>query len=387
MKLEIKTGTQNYVPGTGMLHYRFDPGDPYSTVSVTPLGGDLFEVTMPNTRPGDAPEYYFSAQGDGGATIHSPYNAPNDVYSFGVGFVEPVMEDDFEQDLGWTVQNINLTDGPWERGVPAGGGARGDPPTDYDGSGKCYVTDNVAGDSDVDGGPTILTSPVFDLSSGDAEISYSRWHYNDDNNDEFTVEISNDNGGTWKVVEKVMDTAGWNVVTFKVSDFVAPTANMKMRFSAIDQPNDSVTEAGLDAFHVLRYVFDASLWADAYTASAAVGEVVDYSMDAGAANAGRSYLVLGSLSGTSPGFTLPGGLNMPINWDSFTNVALSMLGSPAFQNFMGSLDGTGQAVATFDTLGAVDPNLIGQTMSFAFLLGYPPGWDFASNPVGLTFEP
>jgi hypothetical protein len=78
---------------------------------------------------------------------------------------------------------------------------------------------------------------------------------------------------------------------------------------------------------------------------------------------------------------------MPINWDAFTSLALAALGSPAFQNFMGNLDGSGQATATFDTLGAVDPVLIGHTISFAYMLSYPLAWDFASNPVGLTFDP
>jgi hypothetical protein len=386
--MKIMDGVQKYVQGSGRVYYRFDPADPYQNAGLTSLGNDLYEATIPGAAPMSHPEFYFSATGDGGSTVYCPDNAPTVVFSM---ILEPLVEvmfhDNFETDTGWTVQNINLQDGPWERGIPIGGGDRGDPPTDFDGSGKCYLTDNVDGNSDVDGGPTILTSPKFDLSSGDAEISYTRWHYNDDNNDWFTVEISNDDGNTWKEVEKVMHTDGWNTVDFKVSDKITPTGQMRTRFSAIDQPNDSVTEAGLDAFFVQRIIYDATLWADHYALSCAQGAQVLYSMDAGVGNANRQYLLLGSLSGSTPGFDLPGGQHVPLNWDAITNFIIGTLGTPMFQNFMGTLDGLGQASATFDTLGAVDPLMVGQTLSFAYLLTYPPAWDFSSNCVTLDLDP
>ena len=162
---------------------------------------------------------------------------------------------------------------------------------------------------------------------------------------------------------------------------------MKVRFSAIDNPNDSVTEAGVDGFIMRDVNLNPSLWADAYAVSCAGGASVVYSLDAGLANAGRNFLVLGSLSGTTPGFNLPGGQHVPLNWDAFTNLVLSALGSPVFQNFMGSLNGSGEATATFDSLGPVDPVMIGQTMSFAYILGGQPKWNFSSNPVNLVFEP
>jgi len=386
LNFNINPGVGTYLAGSAKLYYRFDSASSYSVVAASELGGNQFQAILPNTAPGDEPQFYFAAESTGGKTAYSPYVAPSEVYSFDVAFVEEVFKDDFETHQGWTIDNINLTDGPWERGVPAGGGARGDPPTDYDGSGNCYVTDNVAGDSDVDGGPTILTSPVIDLSAGDAEISYWRWHNNDDNDDPFTVEVSNDNGVSWTQVEQVLNTIGWNNHSFDLSSFVTPTAHVKVRFSSIDQPNDSVTESGVDAFFVRRIVKDASLWGDAYTLSTATGSLIRYNLDAGTANAGRQYLIMGTLSGTSPGFTLPGGMVMPINWDLFTTFMLTSLSNPVFQDFIGVLDGAGCATAELNTFGPINPLVVGMDINFAFTLRPPAGWDFTSNTIKLHFE-
>lgn len=383
----IYPGYSTYQSGTATLHYRFDSSSAYTAIPVTELGGGLFQATIPNTKPGDAPQFYFSAQSTGGETLYAPAGAPNDAYSFDVAFIEEVFIDTFDTHKGWTVQNINLDDGQWERGVPQGGGVRGDPATAHGGSGYCYLTDNVAGNSDVDGGPTILTSPTMDLSEGDANVSYWRWHNNDDDDDYFTVEVSNNNGATWKVVEQVKHTMGWINHGFKVSDFVTPNGQVKVRFSSIDQPNNSVTESGLDDFMVRRFITDASLWGDGYEMSAAVGGIIHYSMDAGAINANRPYLVFTTFSGTKPGFDLPGGLNVPINWDAMTTFALNALGSPMFLNFMGTLNGSGQATASLNSFGPLIPAMIGMDMHLAYLLGPGLVWDFVSNAVGIHFIP
>jgi hypothetical protein len=155
----------------------------------------------------------------------------------------------------------------------------------------------------------------------------------------------------------------------------------------MDNPDNSLTEAGLDAFKVYRTLLNPSLWADEYSISVASGTVMNFFLKAGTGYAGRSYLLLASLSGNVPGFYLPSGRLVPLNWDAFTNVVLGLMGSPVFQGFTGALDGSGSAQATFDTLGSVDPILIGLSATFAFLTGPPPGWDFTSNSVEVAFIP
>jgi hypothetical protein len=54
-----------------------------------------------------------------------------------------------------------------------------------------------------------------------------------------------------------------------------------------------------------------------------------FSLDAGVGNAGDTYLLLGSVTGTSPGFALPGGLIMPLNWIR-TPTSYSRSSTPSF---------------------------------------------------------
>src|SRR5262249_22187789 len=150
-----------------------------------------------------------------------------------------------------------LTDGAWDRGLPLGGGERCDPVSAFGGSGSCYLTDRAFGNSDVDGGPTRLTSPTLNLSAaGDYRIAYERWWCTSILDvDALVVEISNNNGTSWTTVESISgnkSVAGWQHKEFNVADFVAPTAQVRMRFSATDGGTASVAEGGLDAFRVVR---------------------------------------------------------------------------------------------------------------------------------------
>ncbi|MCZ6444606.1 MAG: hypothetical protein O6758_00320, partial [Planctomycetota bacterium] len=128
------------------------------------------------------------------------------------------------------------------------------------------------GANDVDNGQTTLTSPVIDLlGAPNATISYWRWYSNDEgaspNADVFVVDISNNNGSTWTNVETVgpggpQTSGGWIFRQFGVADFVAPTAQVRVRFIASDEGSGSLVEAAVDDFTVSEVLCDRSIPGD-----------------------------------------------------------------------------------------------------------------------------
>ncbi len=176
----------------------------------------------------------------------------------------PLFSYDFQLSLGWSVQNVSTIAGGWQRGVPNGGGLHGDPLFDYDGSGACWLTGNAAGESDVDGGPTRLLSPAWNLANTSAPVlSYARWfsHVNASpppppelDIDSLDVELSNNNGASWVLVESVSaSSAGWVLRTIRIADYLTPTSQMRLRFSVRDNPDNSTTEAAIDAVTLTDY--------------------------------------------------------------------------------------------------------------------------------------
>ena len=267
--VEINSAGEDYVEGSGTLHYRYDEGD-FLTSALAPLGGSLFEATLPSPYCGALPEFYFSATGDMGTTVYEPKDAPDEVYTTTVGLVATQLTDDFELDLGWTVEDgPELTDGTWERAIPATDGSFDEPTEDYDSSGEgyCFVTLNTD-HGDVDGGPTMLISPALDLSGNiDPILRYVCWFSCDDagsptDADFLDVELSDDDGASWYQAEHLAAFDGWQVRELHIGDFVNLTSQVKVRFVASDLPNNSKTEAAVDAIWLYELSCDSVLAGD-----------------------------------------------------------------------------------------------------------------------------
>jgi len=247
-------------PNTGVMF--FNDGGGWNQRPMTAIDSNTYDAVFPQVECETQVSFYFRTGTTDGRNQFYPSDAPTEVlHAVSATGIDTALSDDFNRDLGWTVSNgSGLTTGAWQRGIPAGGGGRCDPPTDFDGSTYCYVTDNRAGDYDIDGGITWLISPNMDLSqASNASVHYAVWYKNncgaDPNNDLFKVYVSNNGGASWTLAQTIGPTSlgGWTEYTFMVADFVTPTNQIKVRFEASDLNSGSVVEAGVDAFDVNVY--------------------------------------------------------------------------------------------------------------------------------------
>ena len=181
--------------------------------------------------------------------------------------------DDFTFDFGWTISGgITPSDpGRWERGYPEGTSDQGltynpDSDVNSDCMEFAYVTGLDAGgqvgSNDVDDFNTVLTSPIFDLSSNQIHyINYSSWFSNGGGgwggssaDDSLTVSISN--GSTTVVLETMTvnspDMGQWNSRSFDLGQYITLTSTMQLIIETADWDalGGHWVEGGFDKFEI-----------------------------------------------------------------------------------------------------------------------------------------
>ena len=127
------------------------------------------------------------------------------------------------------------------------------------------VAGGTAASQDVDGGPTTLTSPAFNLAdASNANLSVALWFFCDDiasgttaQADAFRVEVSN--GGPWVLMDDIRTNlnTGWATRTYQLGNFVTLNSTVRVRFITTDNPNNSTTEAGVDEFVLTKVLCEA----------------------------------------------------------------------------------------------------------------------------------
>ncbi len=133
--------------------------------------------------------------------------------------------------------------------------------------------------------------------------------------------------------------------------------------------------------------FVRALEADVASISVGAGGAQQLTLDAGGTFAGDLYLVMGSLSGTSPGFPV-GAHVLPLNPDPYFRFTLLHPNTPPLLSSFGLLDAGGRAAASFSLAAGSDPALVGLTLDHAYAVVDAAGLvvELASNSVPLHLD-
>ncbi len=261
------------VAGTGKIYTSVN-GAPFVQSNLADVSAGLFRATLPAMPAcsGDL-RYYVTVNGSNSVTYTNPSLGAGGATTIVSAVGQSVVyENDFEgPTTGWTVVNTALTGGAWEVATPNGTTNLGQIAAPFeDGEQntahtKCWVTQNgVLGGSvnaaDVDGGPTDLISPAIDLSGTDGVVSFRCWHYSTSTQDVLTVSVSGD-GSSWTPVETIVPvitpsanaTNNWVTHSFRVGDFITPTATVSVRFRSQDVGTNHPVESAVDLFSVEAY--------------------------------------------------------------------------------------------------------------------------------------
>ncbi|MCP4759956.1 MAG: hypothetical protein GY876_10925 [Planctomycetes bacterium] len=263
-------GGVDVLAGSGRLYSR-PAGGSWAELPLEDLGGETYRGNLPMVECAESIEFYASGETAAGTTYTDPGTAPTSGYTaIGADGTETLIRLDFEEPAaGWVVQNDpSLETGGWEQVDPIGtlyGTTPAQPEDDATNGAdalQCFITQNGSvgggvGEADVDGGPTALVSPAVDLDGTDGTISYARWFFDSEASDALYTEVSGDDGVTWTSVQSTNGTeAAWETASFRIGDFIVPTAAVRVRFVVADDGTPSVVEAGIDNLQLDIYTCD-----------------------------------------------------------------------------------------------------------------------------------
>ena len=246
------------VPGSVTLHERATSSGMFRSIVMTDTGGGVFTADLPAYTCADAPEFFFSAQSVVCGQVFAPAGGASTPFSAAVGVANLTFADDFEANLGWQTSSTATT-GQWERGIPVDDPSWAyDPSSDGDGSGRCFLTQNTAGNSDVDNGEVVLVSPPLQVSGPASQVDYIYYLEltNEGAEDALVVDVSGNGGASWAQLRRhdASTGGGWVEDTLTPTELAAagvtPGADLLLRFTANDANQQSIVEAGVDGVEV-----------------------------------------------------------------------------------------------------------------------------------------
>jgi hypothetical protein len=254
IRARLGDGVETLDPASAEVRWRPEGAAEFASLGLEPVDGEpgIYAAVIPASGC-DSVDFHLAATSVAGTTVTRPSDAPAANYRYDVGSVETVLVDDGETDGTWQPGGGDATGGVWVRGVPIPGSF---PTADGDGSGACWQTGLANGD-DVDGGSTVLLSPVYDLSDVEAVTirflrSFIRFG---EGPDSLVTEVTTDGGATWTEVDSVTELAvAWTQVEFPLAVAGDATDSVQLRFTATDGGADSGVEAGIDGLEIIATV-------------------------------------------------------------------------------------------------------------------------------------
>lgn len=229
ISVTLNAAQENYVAGSGLLHYRFNAADPYSTTPLVLQSGTTYVGTLPAGVCGETVEFYFTASGSGGYAAVDPCGAPTNVYSAPVTLAPPesqvVYTFDMTTNPGWTLGT------GWAYGDPTG--SCGDPQNGFTGTNViaynlsgCY-TNNIA--------VRYATTPAINCSNlMNTQLRFRRWLGLESSQfDHASIQASN-NGSTWTTiwsyVGPTVSETSWSLQTYDISAVADEQSTVYLRW-------------------------------------------------------------------------------------------------------------------------------------------------------------
>jgi hypothetical protein len=236
--------------------------------------GDIAESDAPHFRFTAGPEcgerisFELETRYEDGLSTTSFFTVP-------VGTLAPatLFSDDMETDRGWISDGDDA--GAWERSDPRANFYKGEmtnPEDDHtpEPGVAAWHTQTVppptnvpATEAEVDG-EVRLTSPMLEAGSfEDLTLTYWRWFFTGggEGPDTLAVEVSTDDGLSWRQVDEVGVKANeWIFEEQDLDALVTLTDQLRIRFVATDGGGESIVEAGVDDLEMSGEEFVCESW-------------------------------------------------------------------------------------------------------------------------------
>lgn len=237
---QILPGSQNLVPGSAKVHYRFD-GGAFTEQTLTSLGGNNYEFTIPAAPCGSAPEFYVQAEGDGGATVSAPLNAPTNKFTYSVGVPESgvLLDVNFDSGLpgGWTASGLWNVTTSCAVSPACGSGSF----AYYGNVSNCnYATGNAPNSG-------VLSAPSLTLpTTGTISLSYCS-NFETENFQSFDLGRVTVNGAA---VDTLVQTPAWETRTVDLTAFAGQTVTLAFEFDTVDGQFNNFHGWQIDNVHI-----------------------------------------------------------------------------------------------------------------------------------------